>query len=479
MIYKPKRPMRSYQAQGLKKLINMPYHSGMIWFDPGLGKTKVAIDYMNVMYEKVKLRKVLVLATISGIGVWDEEIPKDATVPYNVLPVYETNNNKRAKKIRAFRETLDSDKINIIIVNHDCVRCDEVWSELYAFAPTLLIIDEIQFFKEIKTIRSKRLWSIRRHSCKYRLGLTGTPLTKNPLDVFGQFKLVNDEVLGDSYYAFRSRYAIMDYMFPNKVKQFINLDDLANRISSYVVRATDTSHLPRLIEQDIPVPMSSKTLKYYESMAKELIVEIESNTIEAPMAATKYMKLHQITGGFIMNTTSEFVGDDIKDITECYAIADDKIKILKDLVQQNEGHQFIVGCRFTYEVHICAETLTHMGMKVGIIEGGVSGKRRDELKKQFQEHRLDAIVFQVKAANSQTLTEGDIGILYSSNGQWSDYQQWRKRIHREGQTKPVVIYRLVCRGTIDETILKRIAVGKSFTVNIADKNDMLKAVRGG
>jgi SNF2 family DNA or RNA helicase len=482
MKYRPKRPMRIYQAQGLKKLLSMPHKSGMVWFEPGLGKTKLAIDYMNVMFLNEGLRKILVLGTISAIGVWDEEVPKDVLdeIPYNIMPVYETSNPLRVKQIQAFRKNLDKDKLNILVMNHDCVRNDEVWSELFAFAPELLIIDEIQYFKEVKTIRWRKLWGIRRNSCRYRIGLTGTPVKKNPLDLFGQFKLINENILGENYYQFRGQYAIMDYMFPNKVKKFINQDHLSRRVAPYQVRATDSSHLPKLIEQDIPVPMSAKTLKYYDQMAKELVVEIEGNEVEASMAAIKYMKLHQITGGFLMNKTAQFdKNGDIKDVTECFAIANDKLKILKDLIEQNDGHQFIVGCRFTYEVHICAETISQMGLKVGVIEGGVSGKKRDLIKQSFQNHELDVVVFQIQAANAQTLTMGDIGILYSSNGIWSDYYQWLKRIHREGSTKSVVIYRLVCRGTVDETITKRLAVGKDFTFNIADKYGMLKAIRGG
>lgn len=471
MIYTPNRAMRKYQAITLRKMVEL--ESGMIWYDPGLGKTKTAIDLMNVFYHKHGVRGVLVSTILSGLGVWDEELPKDLNVPANYKILYEESNVKRQREIHRFRDTLDPDILNILVVNHDCVRNEEVFKELFCFGPQMLIIDEVDNFRESKTLRFKYMYKIRRHSVLYAYGLTGTPLVKNSLNFFGEFKIINPSVFGENYFQFRSKYAVMDYYFPNKVKQFINQQELADIVAKHSVRVkdTDVKYLPQLIEQDIPVHMSDKTLKYYKQMVKELLVELENGVeIESPMAATKVIKLHQICGGFLMNTTAQLIDDDIKNITECFPIADDKLKVLKDLVSQNKGHQMIVGCRFTYEVHLIAEALKQMGLKVGVIEGGVSGKKRDEIKQSFQSHQLDIVVYQIQSASAQTLTAGDIGILYSSTYIYRDYWQWVKRIHRSGSEKPVKIYRLVCRGTIDEEILKRVAQGENFTAQLVDIN---------
>jgi SNF2 family DNA or RNA helicase len=73
-----------------------------------------------------------------------------------------------------------------------------------------------------------------------------------------------------------------------------------------------------------------------------------------------------------------------------------------------------------------------------------------------------------------TLTAGDVGILYSCTYKWDDYFQWLKRLHRTGQAKPVRIFRLVCKGTIDKKILSVLEQKQDFTDVLIDKRGYKK-----
>jgi SNF2 family DNA or RNA helicase len=122
--------------------------------------------------------------------------------------------------------------------------------------------------------------------------------------------------------------------------------------------------------------------------------------------------------------------------------------------------------------------LTKAGIKHAIIRGGVSADERTRIKREYQEDSsLRVIIFQISAAMAMTLTAGDIGILYSATQKWDDYWQWIKRLHREGQTKPVYLLRLVVKGSIDRQILANIHEKKNFTDCIVDRQSMKKYLR--
>jgi SNF2 family DNA or RNA helicase len=112
------------------------------------------------------------------------------------------------------------------------------------------------------------------------------------------------------------------------------------------------------------------------------------------------------------------------------------------------------------------------------IRGGVDGDARTAMKIKFQsDPQCRVIIFQVAAATAMTLTAGDIGILYSCTRKWDHYWQWLKRIHREGQTKPVYILRLISKGTVDRDIVEGLAEKRKFTDFVVDRSqyrNMLK-----
>ena len=110
-----------------------------------------------------------------------------------------------------------------------------------------------------------------------------------------------------------------------------------------------------------------------------------------------------------------------------------------------DDHKIIIGCRFIWEIGQLQDRLEKRRVNCRVIRGGVSGDERTEIRRTFQsDEDTRVIIFQISAATAMTLTAADIGILYSSTQKWDDYWQWLKRIHREGQNKPVYILRLSC-----------------------------------
>jgi len=476
MKYQFKRKPRPYQLRALQKALQLG--SMAIWFDPGLGKTKVAIDFSAIKIAKQELERILVVCPLSAIGVWEDEYPEDCPDEYmpHILPVVGDMDDRI--KLLTEAQADDHPSPQCLVINYDSLRNEQIQLLLKAYNAQLLIVDEMHYTKNHSAQRSKRVRELRQLAT-FCLGLTGTPIPKNPLDLFGQFLIINEQIFGGdrgAYKRFRNRYAVMNYRFPSKVDKWLNIDELARKIHAWAYRAKDSEceNLPELIVQDIPVYFGSKSKKAYNQMATEMIVELENEErITASMAAVKVMKLQQITGGFIMRK-DEYLDETtglVKANKMTFPVGTEKLDVCMDLVDRYvEHHKLIIGCRFVWEINQISERLTKAGIKHAIIRGGVSADERTRIKREYQDDEsLRLIIFQISAATAMTLTAGNIGILYSSTQKWDDYWQWLKRLHRDGQTKPVYILRLIVKGSIDKQVVQSIHEKKDFTDCIIDR----------
>lgn len=485
MKYQFKRRPRPYQLGALKKALDLDKLA--IWFDPGLGKTKVAIDFTAIKIAKQELSKILIVCPLSAIGVWEDEFPNDCPDEFlpTVFPVVGDMKDrlKIIDRVRVLSHTIGPARV--MVINFDSLRNEEIMTKLKSWAPELLIIDEMHFCKNHQSQRSKRVYEIRKVS-KFCLGLTGTPIPKNPLDLFGQYKIISDEVFGSdrgAYKRFKDHYANMNYKFPSKVDSWKNLDELARKIHTFAYRAKDSEciGLPELIIQDIPVYFGEKSKKIYNQMATEMIAEIDATeVVTAPMAAVKVLKLQQITSGFVMRTDEYMDENNVPHKNRVtLPVGTEKLDVFMDLVDRYvDDHKLIVGCRFIWEINQISERLTKHNIKHSIIRGGVSGDERSDIRRDFQStDDTRVIIFQVSAATAMTLTAADIGILYSSTQKWDDYWQWLKRIHRDGQDKSVYILRLVVKGSIDNAIMQSINEKKAFTDYMIDRQSIKSMIK--
>jgi len=482
MKYKFKRRPRPYQLGALKKALK--FDKLAIWFDPGLGKTKVAIDYSAIQIARGNLQKILIVCPLSAIGVWEDEFPEDCPEEYMPIIFPVVGDMKDRLKILQRIIEYKGNKPQVIIINFDSLRNEDVLRLIKQWGPQLLIVDEIHYTKNHNAQRSKKVYEIRKIS-KYCLGLTGTPIPKNPLDLFGQYKIISDDVFGadrGAFKRFRERYANMNYKFPSKVDSWKNLDELARKIHTYAYRAKDSEcvGLPELIIRDIPVYFTENSKKIYNQMATEMIAEInETEVISVSMAATKVLKLQQITSGFIMKKDEYLDGDTVKTNNVTFPVGTEKLDVCMDLINRYvEDHKIIIGCRFIWEINQLQDRLEKQGINCRVIRGGVTGDERSEIRRTFQsDEDTRVIIFQISAATAMTLTAADIGILYSSTQKWDDYWQWLKRIHREGQNKPVYILRLVVRGSVDTAIIKSINEKKAFTDYMVDRQSVKDIIK--
>ena len=406
----------------------------------GTGKTLVAIAVACILYQFGLAERVLVVAPLSLLGVWESELQRFAGVPVNAVVLKGTLDKKK----ELLSQTV-SDKLNVVIVNYESAWRME--RELLAFDANMIVADEGHKVKEGRTKQSKALHHLG-DKARYKLLLTGTLITNRELDVWSQYRFVNPTIFSTSFYAFRGRFFDM-VGYGNHIPAFrkSKTDEFLKRLHSVAYRVTkaEALDLPETTEETRYVELEPKAMKLYRELAKESYAEMERGEITASNVLTKILRLSQMTGGF--------VGDDDKSM---HAVSTAKMEALEDILDSvmADGKKLVIMARFVAEMDAIAALLEKRGIGYAQVRGGV--KDRAEEVRRFQED-ADCRVFvgQIAAAGlGLTLTAADTLCFFSMDYSMSNFTQAQARIHRIGAKDTCHYLYLIARGTIDEQVIK-------------------------
>lgn len=406
----------------------------------GTGKTLVAIAVACILYQFGLAERVLVVAPLSLLGVWESELQRFAGVPVNAVVLKGTLDKKK----ELLSQTVP-DKLNVVIVNYESAWRME--RELLAFDAQMIVADEGHKVKEGRTKQSKALHHLG-DKARYKLLLTGTLITNRELDVWSQYRFVNPTIFSTSFYAFRGRFFDM-VGYGNHIPAFrkSKTDEFLKRLHSVAYRVTkaEALDLPDITEETRYVELETKAMKLYRELAKESYAEMERGEITASNVLTKILRLSQMTGGF--------VGDDDKSM---HAVSTAKMEALEDILDSvmADGKKLVIMARFVAEMDAIAALLEKRGIGYAQVRGGV--KDRAEEVRRFQED-ADCRVFvgQIAAAGlGLTLTAADTLCFFSMDYSMSNFTQAQARIHRIGAKDTCHYLYLIARGTIDEQVIK-------------------------
>ena len=406
----------------------------------GTGKTLVAIAVACILYQFGLAGKVLVVAPLSLLGVWESEMHRFAGVPVNVVVLKGTLDKKK----ELLTQTAP-DKLNIAIVNYESAWRME--KELLAYNEDLIIADEAHKIKEGRTKQSRALHKLG-DKARYKLLLTGTLIANRELDVWSQYRFVNPAIFSTSFYVFRGRFFDM-VGYGNHIPAFrkSKTDEFLKRLHSVAFRVTkaEALDLPDTTEETRYVELEPRAMKLYRELAKESYAAMERGEITASNVLTKILRLSQVTGGY--------VGDDDKSMHE---VSKAKLEALEDILESvmADGKKLVVMARFVAEMDAIAALLEKRGIGYAQVRGGI--RDRAEEVRRFQED-ADCRVFigQIAAAGlGLTLTAADTLCFYSMDYSMSNFTQAQARIHRIGAKDTCHYLYLIARGTIDEQVIK-------------------------
>jgi SNF2 family DNA or RNA helicase len=455
MNYKFKTKPYAHQLTALEKSWNKETYA--YFMEMGTGKTKVLIDNMSMLYDKGKIDGVLIIAPKGVIKTWyEQEIPTHLPNHIeNVTVLWQPNITKQqeTKLNNLFALNMH---LHIFVMNVEALSTDKgvQFAEKFLRSHrTLMAIDESTTIKTPTAKRTKNIIRLGKAS-KYRRIMTGSPVTKNPLDLYTQCEFLDPYLLDfASYYAFRNRYAIMKTMHVRgrsiqTVHAFQNLAELSDKLKgfSYRVLKEDCLDLPPKNWTKRHITLSKEQQKVYDEMKKTALATLNGKVTSTMTVITQLMRLQQITCG-------HFVADD----GTTQEIKNNRITELMDVLDETEGKAIIWG-HWQKDIQNMVSEIEKVHGPGSVVDyyGLTPQEDRQDNIRKFQSDPKCRFMVGTPSTGGYgiTLTAANTVIYYSNGYDLEKRLQSEDRAHRIGQKKNVTYIDIIAEKTVDEKIVK-------------------------
>ena len=432
-----------------------------LFMEMGTGKSKVLIDNMGMLFLDGQINFALVIAPKGVYRNWvAKEIPEHMSddIPHRVIRWVSGPNKKQKEEMRSVQDTFDG--LTIFVMNVEAFSSLKgqkagQWMSRMLGSRGMITIDESTTIKNHKAKRTKSLMKIAA-GFKYKRLLTGSPITKSPMDIYSQCEFLRPGLLGfESYYAFQGRYAVvqrrkMGAAAFQQIVGFRNLDELTKRIDmfSFRVLKKDCLDLPEKVYTARYVGMTPQQFDMYEQIRRHAMVLLDSGEMStAPAVITQMLRLQQIMSGHLKTDDGDMLYFPSK-----------RMDALEEIVNEHDG-KAIIWSRFRYDIIQITEMLNKKfgeGCAVSYF-GDTSDDDRAAAVLNFQNpaHPLKFFVGNPATAGyGLTLTEANLVVYYANDFNLETRIQSEDRAHRIGQKNNVTYIDLICEGSIDERIVK-------------------------
>jgi SNF2 family DNA or RNA helicase len=455
MNYKFKTKPYAHQMTALEKSWNKENFA--YFMEMGTGKTKVLIDNLAMLYDKGKVDGVIIVAPKGVVKTWyEQELPTHLPDHIeNVTVLWQPNiTKKQQEKLETLYEI--GTALHILIMNVEALSTDKgvkFARKFLASHRSMMAIDESTTIKNPSAKRTKNIISLGKHA-KYRRIMTGSPITKNPLDLYTQCEFLDPWLLDfASYYAFRNRYAEMKTMHIRGrsiqvVHAFQNLSELSDKVKdfSYRVLKEDCLDLPPKTFMKRHVSLTTDQKKIYEQMKKQAMAVLNGKVTSTMTVLTQLMRLHQITCG-------HFTADD----GSTQSVDSNRLNELMSVLDETEG-KAIIWANYQLSVgEIIQKIIKEYGEDSYVHYYGLTSQeeRQDNIRKFQNDPKCRFLIGTPQTGGyGITLTQANTVIYYSNSYDLEKRLQSEDRAHRIGQQKNVTYIDLIAEDTVDEKIVK-------------------------
>lgn len=420
-------PLHKYQEKVVNWMVGQS--EGYLAIDMGLGKSRCVLEYLK----RRDYPRALIVAPLQvALTTWPNEIKKwTPEVSYSVL--------HGINKFQALKKPYQ-----ISIINYEGLQWLFDTANSDFFKGIILILDEATKVKNRGAARTKLLMK-KRHLFSECFCLSATPTPQGIWDLWSQFRIMdNGATLGQRWSMFEYKYLTVNpYTHAIQAKPGAQkvITELA-RPKTISLRAEDYISLPDYIYNDIMLDLPEELCKKYTQLEKDMVWELnQETTITATNAAILGNKLRQFLQGVIYT--------DEGGIEEIHML---KTMALKQVLEELGGAPTLIPILFRAEVNLIKKIIG----EAPIIYGGTSIKERDKLLTAWNKGKLPyLLVHPASISHGVNLQAGGhyitwLGLTWS----YEQYHQVNGRLRRQGQKFPVVVNRILFRGTKDEAVAR-------------------------
>jgi len=427
--------LHEYQRFAADFIVEHP--ASAILLDCGCGKTIITLTAIEeLMRDRFEVGRVLVISPIRVAQVWAEELGKWSHLQGLRYSIAVGTASERRYAL--------NQEADLYVINRDVVPwlVEEYGGE---WKWDMLVLDELSSFKNPQAKRFKALLKVRR-LVRRVVGLTGTPSSNGLMDLWAEYRLLD---LGERLGRFITRYR-QEFFRPEKtngqvVFSYAPLPGAEERIYRRIaditisMRCTDHLVMPELVSVPYEVRMSPKEQETYSRLKKEMVLNLKDGEITAANAAALSGKLTQMANGAVYDDQGETV-----------EIHQRKLDALEDLIEAQNGKPVLVAYWYKHDLKRIEGRLREMGIRYRRID-------TEESIHQWNAKRVQVgLIHPASAGHGLNLQAGGSTLIWFGLT-WSLelYIQTNARLWRQGQvSRTVVVEHIVCKGTIDERIMK-------------------------
>jgi hypothetical protein len=454
---KPKPPaslgttLRDYQVEGHAWLSRVAaWGAGACLADDmGLGKT---VQALSVLLDRARLGPALVLAPTSVAFNWVQEIHRFAP---SLRPLLYAEQPDRAKCLAKLK------KNDVLIVSYGLLVRDVASLGAVAFAT--LVVDEAQALKNPGTRRAR---AARQLNAGFRIALSGTPLENHLGELWSLFSIVFPGLLG-SWEQFRERFASPI----ERGKDPEASAALSRVLRPFLLRRTKQEvarELPPRTEIQVPVALSEEEWELYEDARLAAVAEVSAQGKGLRNEQQRFQVLAALTRLRLLASHPKLYDGQS-------SLSSSKMRRLLELLEElrSEGHRALVFSQFTSHLDLVRKELERAGFTYQYLDGATPAAARAKRIQAFQDGEGEVFLISLKAGGTGiNLTGADYVIHLDPWWNPAVEDQATDRAHRIGQTRPVTVYRLIARGTIEEQILSLHSDKRALVAGVLEGTDV-------
>ncbi len=424
--------LRDYQMEGFCWLARLAHWGvGACLADQmGLGKT---VQALAVILRNASNGPTLIIAPTSVCMNWISEAEKFAPT-LNIMQFSSANRQKLLDGLQP---------LDMLICSYGLLQQEEVSQMLSQVQWQTIVLDEAQSIKNMATKRSQAAMNLKSN---FKLITTGTPIENHLGELWNLFRFINPGLLG-SFESFNQRFAnpierYQDKQARNKLKKLIQ-PFLLRRTKNQVLQ-----ELPSRTEILLHVELSKEEKAFYEALRRQAISKLSESNAEAGnkhlQVLAEIMKLRRAccNPSLVMPDTD---------------LSSSKLQLFGEVLGEllENRHKALVFSQFVDHLHIIRDYLDKQGIKYQYLDGSTPMAQRKKSVDAFQAGDGDVFLISLKAGGTGlNLTAADYVIHTDPWWNPAVEDQASDRAHRIGQQRPVTIYRLVAKDTIEDKIVE-------------------------
>ena len=435
--------LRPYQEEGFRWMTRLKtWNAGACLADDmGLGKTVQAIAMMLHLAEN---GPILVVCPASVVPNWGSELQKFSPT-LNIVNLKAGNREDSFSSLSAF---------DVLVITYGLLQSED--DRISKINWAMAVLDEAHAIKNTQTKSSKAAMNIQ---SDFKLALTGTPIQNHLGELWNLFNFCNPGLLG-TLAQFTDRYV--------KSELPAQKNHLKKLITPFILRRTKNKvlqELPQKTEITHSVTLSEKEMAFYEALRREALNTIENNG--AASGQQHLLALAEITKLRLACCNTALVNKDIE-------LPSAKLEAFFEIVEElrANNHRALVFSQFVMHLAIVRKELDKQGISYQYLDGSTSIPDRQAAVKAFQSGKGELFLISLKAGGlGLNLTAADYVLHLDPWWNPAIEDQASDRAHRIGQLRPVTIYRLVAKNTIEEKILRLHSTKRDLADSLLDGTD--------